>query len=175
MGDKIFDFEELDEMITKGPVSDTDLEGMVMQLEASKLALRNKRTREKTLEDAMAGYDGLLTKSKKTVDEGISQQAAMLKTMGRAETGNTDWSLPAEFLHAQWLIADHEGAQTMRTRVLNADYGMSLEEEYKPLLTAHQTTIAKFKKELIDRKLEAQKEQAQSAYETALSSIEGGD
>ena len=87
MDDKVFDFEELDEMITEGPVSDTDLEGMVMQLEASQLALRNKRTREKTLEDALDSYDGLLTKSKKTVDEGISQQTAMLKTMGRAETG----------------------------------------------------------------------------------------
>ena len=87
MDDKVFDFEELDEMITEGPVSDTDLEGMVMQLEASQLALRNKRTREKTLEDALDSYDGLLTKSKKPVDEGISQQTAMLKTMGRAETG----------------------------------------------------------------------------------------
>ena len=175
MDDKIFDFEELDEMITKKPVSDTDLEGTVMQLEASKMALRNKRTREKTLEDALDAYDGTTAHYYKIRESKLDEQVARFKAIGRAGTLNHSETLDAEYLLGESWIADHEGAQTMRNRTLGADYGMSLEEEYKPLLTAHVTTIAKFKKELIDRKLEAQKEQAQSAYETALSSIEGAD
>ena len=35
--------------------------------------------------------------------------------------------MAANFANANWLIEDHEGPQTLRNRVLEADYGWTLE------------------------------------------------
>ena len=73
------------------------------------------------------------------------------------------------------MIADHEGAQMQRNSVLEADYGMSLSDDYKPLVKAHQGTMAILKKEQADMKVQAQIQQAQRTYETEIAKIEGDD
>ena len=106
---------------------------------------------------------------------GVDGQTSTLKAIGRAGTGNSQWNYPANFSWANWLIADHEGPQTLRTSVLNAEYGMSLEGDYKPLVKAHDGTTAVLKKESADMRLEVQQEQARRIYEQDLDNIEGAD
>ena len=62
-----------------------------------------------------------------------------------------------------------------RNSVLNAEYGMDLEVDYKPLVKAHDGTTAVLKKESADMRLEAQQEQARRIYEQDLDNIEGAD
>ena len=83
--------------------------------------------------------------------------------------------MPADFQHAVWLIADHEGPQTLRTSVLNAEYGMSLEGDYKPLVKAHEGLLAALRKEQAGTKLQAQMEQVRHTYESELDNIEGAE
>ena len=52
---------------------------------------------------------------------------------------------------------------------------MSLEDDYKPLLKAHNGTLAVLRKKQADTKLQAQMEQARRTYENDLDSIEGDD
>ena len=59
-------------------------------------------------------------------------------------------------------------------RTLEADYGMTL-EDYTKLLQAHETTRALLRKELAERRLKAQEEQAQRAFEQDLENIHGDD
>ena len=145
------------------------------RIEGSLRELRNKRTRVKTLEDALDGYDALVADASKMRELGLDAQVSALKAIGRVETGNTQWNLPANFANAIWLIADHEGPQTLRSRVLDADYCMSLEDDYKPLVKAHNATLAVLRKEQADTKLQAQMEQARRTYESELETIEGAD
>ena len=63
----------------------------------------------------------------------------------------------------------------MRNYVLNAEYGMSLENEYKPLVKAHNGTTAVLRKEVAEMRYESQKEQSRRIYENDLDSIEGDD
>ena len=52
---------------------------------------------------------------------------------------------------------------------------MSPEDDYKPLLKAHNATLAVLRKEQADTKWQAQMEQARRNYENDLESIEGDD
>ena len=52
---------------------------------------------------------------------------------------------------------------------------MSLEDDYKPLVKAHNATLAVLRKEQADTKLQAQMEQARRTYESELETIEGAD
>ena len=58
---------------------------------------------------------------------------------------------------------------------MNAEFGMSLEDDYKPLLKAHDATLAVLKKEKADTWLNHQMEQIQRTYEIDLDNIEGKD
>jgi hypothetical protein len=89
------------------------------------------------------------------------------------EPANSQWNYPGGFSWAVWLIADHEGDQIQRNSVSDAEYGMSLEDDYKPLVKAHDSILAVLRKEQADMKLEAQMEQARRTYENDLDSIEG--
>ena len=136
---------------------------------------KNHRTRVKTLEDALDAYEGLVADARKIKKLGLEGQLATFKAIGRAGTGNTQWSLSPNFANAVWLIDDHEGPQEFRNLVLAGEYGMSLEGEYNPVMKAHNGTMAVLRKELADMRLEAQQEQAQRIYENELESIEGDD
>lgn len=127
------------------------------------------------MEDALDGYDGLVADAYKTREAGYDMQVTALKNIGRAGTGNFAWSLPLRHSDALDLIADHEGPQTLRNRVLAAEFGMSLENEYKPLVKAHNGTTAVLRKEVADMRLASQQEQSQRIYETEIDSIEGDD
>ena len=175
MADPVLTVEELDNMWPTGATSEPDYEDRMMRIEGSLRELRNKRTRVKTPEDALDGYDGLVAEAYKIRELGLDGQVATIKHFGRAGTGNTQWNLPGNFANAIWLIADHEGPQTLRTSVLNAEYGMSLEGDYKPLVKAHDGLLAALRKEQADTKLQAQMEQARRTYESELESIEGDD
>ena len=133
--------------------------------------LRNHRTRVKTMEDALDAYDGLVADAYKIRALGVDGQTSTCKAIGRAGTGNSQWNYPANFSWANWLIADHEGAQMQRNSVLDVEYGMSLEDGYKPLMKAHDATLAALRKGQADTKLQAQMEQAQRTYENDLESI----
>ena len=137
--------------------------------------LRNQRSRVKTLDDALDAYDGLVADAYKIRALGVDGQTSTHKAIGRADTGNTQWNYPGNFSWAVWLIADHEGDQIQRNSVSDAEYGMSLEDDYKPLMKAHDATLAALRKEQADTKLQAQMEQAQRTYENDLESIEGDD
>ena len=142
--------------------------------------LRNHRTRVKTLADALDSYNAQVADAYKIRALGVDGQTSTHKAIGRADTGNTQWNYPGNFSWAVWLIADHEGEQMQRNSVLNAEYGMSLEDmdlenEYRPLVKAHDGTAAVLRKEQADMRLEAQQEQARLTYENDLNSIEGAD
>ena len=107
--------------------STEDLQSSRMALIESVRQAKNKRTHDKTLEDALAGYDGLVADAYKTRELGLDTQVHRLKNIGRVGTLNFQWGLPANFSNANWLIADHEGPQTLRNRVVEADYGWTLE------------------------------------------------
>ena len=175
MADPILTVEELDTMWPTDATSESDYEAHLTRIEGSLRELRNKRTRVKTPEDALDAYDGLVADASKTRELGLDAQVSALTAIGRTETGNTQWNFPANFANAIWLIADHEGPQTLRSRVLDADYGMSLEDDYKPLVKAHNATLAVLRKEQADTKLQAQMEQARRTYESELETIEGAD
>ena len=175
MAGNILTVEQLDELITRSPKGESDYAEGLMLIEGSLRELRNERSRAKTLEDALDAYDGLVADAYKIHELGLDTQVHRLKNIGRAGTQNTQWGLPADFQHAVWLIADHEGPQTLRNQVLGADYGMSLADHYKPLVKAHNATLAVLRKEQADTKLQAQMEQAQRTYENDLESIEGDD
>ena len=174
MPHKIFTFDELDEMLIKEPRSDDYIQDTLMALDASKRELKNKRTHDKTLEDALDAHDAQVAEAYKIRELGLDSQASTYKAIGRAGTGNTQWNFPANFSNANWLIADDEGAQMMRNRTMEADYGMTL-EQYKTLFSAHETSVALLRKELADRRLEDQMEQAQRTFEQDLESIQGDD
>ena len=127
MADPILTVEELDTMWPTDATSESDYEAHLTRIEGSLRELRNKRTRVKTPEDALDAYDGLVADASKTRELGLDAQVSALKAIGRTETGNTQWNFPANFSNANWLIADHEGAQMMRNRVLEAEYGWTLE------------------------------------------------
>ena len=175
MVQKILTAEELDVMIATEPKTESGHEESMKRVIDSLRELRNQRSRVKTLDDALDAYDGLVAEAYKIRELGLDGQVATIKHFGRAGTGNTQWNLPGNFANADWLIADHEGPQTLRSRVLAADYGMSLEDDYKPLVKAHNATLAVLRKEQADTKLQAQMEQARRTYESELETIEGAD
>ena len=107
--------------------STEDLQSSRMALIESVRQAKNQRTHDKTLEDALDGYNGQVVEAYRIREFGLDSQASTYKAIGRAGTGNTQWNFPANFSNANWLIADHEGAQMMRNRVLEADYGWTLE------------------------------------------------
>ena len=107
--------------------STEDLQNSRMALIESVRQAKNKRTHDKTLEDALAGYDGLVADAYKTRELGLDTQVHRLKNIGRVGTLNFEWGLPPNFQDAIWLIEDDEGQQTLRNRVLEADYGWTLE------------------------------------------------
>ena len=155
--------------------SEPDYADRMTRIEDSRRELRNQRTRVKTLEDALDAYDWLVADAYKIWELGLDSQSSAFKAIGRAGTGNTQWNLPANFANAIIFIADHEGSQAFRNRVLDAEYGMSLEDDYKPLLKAHDSTLAVLRKEQADMKLEAQMEQIRRTYESELDNIEGAE
>ena len=175
MAKEILDAEELDSMWPKDATGEADYADDMMRIQDSLRELRNQRSRSKTLEDALDAYDGLVARAYKTRALGVDGQTSTLQAIGRAGTGNSQWNYPGDFSWAVWLIADHEGDQIQRNNVLNAEYGMSLEDDYKPLLKSHNATLAVLRKEQADTKLQAQMEQAQRNYENDLDSIEGDD
>ena len=107
--------------------STEDLQNSRMALIESVRQAKNKRTHDKTLEDALDAYDGLLADAYKTRELGLDTQVHRLKNIGRVGTLNFDRGLPSNFQDAIWLIEDHEGPQTLRNRVLEAEYGWTLE------------------------------------------------
>ena len=137
--------------------------------------MKNHRSRVGTVEDALDSYEGMVEEARKIKALGLEGQLATLKHFGRAGTGNFSWNLPAHFSDALALIADHEGPQEFRNLVLAGDYGMSLEDEYMPLVKAHDGTTAVLRKEQAAMRLEAAQEQVQRTYENELESIEGDD
>ena len=167
--------EELDLMWPNDATTEPEYEERMTLVRDSLRELRNERSRVKTLEDTLDSYDGLVADALKIRELGLEGQLSTLKHFGRAGTGNTSWNLPSNFANADWLITDHEGPQTLRNYVLNAEYGMSLESDYKPLVKAHEATLAVLRKAQADTKLNAQLEQAQRTYENELESIEGDD
>jgi len=52
---------------------------------------------------------------------------------------------------------------------------MSLENDYKPLVKAHEATLAVLRKAQAETKLNAQQEQIRRNYENELETIEGDD
>jgi len=104
-----------------------DLQSSRMALIESVRQAKNKRTHDKTLEDALDAYDGLLADAYKTRELGLDTQVHRLKNIGRVGTLNFERGLPPNFQDAIWLIEDHDGPQTLRNRVLEADYGWTLE------------------------------------------------
>ena len=137
--------------------------------------MKNHRSRVGTVEDALDSYEGMVEEARKIKALGLEGQLATLKHFGRAGTGNFSWNLPAHFSDALALIADHEGPQEFRNLVLAGDYGMSLEDEYMPLVKAHEGTTAVLRKEVAEMRYESQKEQSRRIYENDLDSIEGND
>ena len=137
--------------------------------------MKNHRSRVGTVEDALDSYEGMVEEARKIKALGLEGQLATLKHFGRAGTGNFSWNLPAHFSDALALIADHEGPQEFRNLVLAGDYGMSLEDEYMPLVKAHNGTTAVLRKEQAGTKLQAQMEQVRHTYESELDNIEGAD
>ena len=156
MAGNILTVEQLDELITRSPKGESDYAKGLMLIEGSLRDLKNKRTREKTSEDALDAYDGLVASAYKIRALGVDGQTSTHKAIGRADTGNTQWNYPGNFSWAVWLIADHEGEQMQRNSVLNAKYGMDLEVDYKPLVKAHAATLAVLRKAQADTKLNAQ-------------------
>ena len=170
-----FSAEELDSLWPTDATSEAEYVERIAGDEGSKRELRNHRTRVKTLDDALDAYDGLVAEGYEIRELGLDGQVATIKHFGRAGTGNTQWNLPGNFANAIWLIADHEGPQTLRTSVLNAEYGMSLEGEYKPLIKAHDGLLAALRKGQADMRLEAAQEQVRRTYENEIDNIEGAD
>jgi hypothetical protein len=175
MAKEILDAEQLDSMWPTDASSEPDYADRMTRIEDSRRELRNQRTRVKTREDALDAYDGLVADAYKIRELGFDSQSSAFKAIGRAGTGNTQWNLPANFANAIIFIADHEGSQAFRNRVLDAEYGMSLEDDYKPLLKAHDSTLAVLRKEQAGTKLQAQMEQVRHTYESELDNIEGAE
>ena len=173
MVQKILTAEELDVMIATEPKTESGHAESIKRVNDSLRELRNQRSRSKTLEDALDAYDGVVARAYKTRALGVDGQTSTLQAIGRAGSGNSQWNYPGDFSWAVWLIADHEGEQIQRNSVLDAEYGMSLEDDYKPLLKSHNATLAVLRKEQADMKLQVQMEQAQRNYENDLDSIEG--
>ena len=175
MVQKILTAEELGVMIATEPKTESGHEESMKRVNDSLRELRNHRTRVKTLDDALDSYEGLVADARKIKKLGLEGQLSTFKAIGRAGTGNTQWSLSPNFANAVWLIDDHEGPQEFRNLVLAGDYGMSLEDEYMPLVKAHDGTTAVLRKEQADMRLEVQQEQARRTYEQDLDNIEGAD
>ena len=173
MVQKILTAEELDVMIATEPKTESGHEESMKRVNDSLRELKNHRSRVKTLDDALDAYDGLVAEAYKIRELGLDGQTSTCKAIGRSGTGNSQWNLPANFANAIILIADHEGPQAFRNRVSDAEYGMSLEDDYKPLVKAHDSILAVLRKEQADMKLEAQMEQARRTYEQDLDNIEG--
>ena len=173
MVQKMLTAEELDVMIATEPKTESGHEESMKRVNDALRELRNQRSRVKALDDALDAYDGLVAEAYKIRELGLDGQTSAFKAIGRSGTGNSQWNLPANFANAIILIADHEGPQAFRNRVSDAEYGMSLEEDYKPLVKAHDSILAVLRKEQADMKLEAQMEQARRTYEQDLDNIEG--
>ena len=174
MVQKILTVEDLDVMIATEPKTESGHEESMKRVNDSLRELRNQRSRVKTLDDALDAYDGLVADAYKIRALGMDGQTSTCKAIGRAGTGNSQWNYPANFSWANWLIADHEGAQMQRNRTLESDYGTTL-EQYKTLFQAHETSKALLRKELADRRLQTQMEQAQRTFKQDLESIQGDD
>ena len=71
--------------------STEDLQNSRMALIESVRQAKNKRTHDKTLEDALAGYDGLVADAYKTRELGLDTQVHRLKNIGRVGTQNFEW------------------------------------------------------------------------------------
>ena len=175
MVQKILTAEELDGMISTEPKTESGHAESIKRVNDSLRELRNHRTRVKTLADALDSYNAQVADAYKIRALGVDGQTSTHKAIGRADTGNTQWNYPGNFSWAVWLIADHEGDQIQRNSVLNAEYGMSLEGDYKPLVKAHEGLLAALRKEQAGTKLQAQMEQVRHTYESELDNIEGAE
>ena len=89
----ILTVEELDLMWSNGATSEPDYGERMARVEDSLRELWNKRTRVKTLDDAMDAYDALIKDAHKTIANGFAEQAATLRAIGRARSGNTQWRM----------------------------------------------------------------------------------
>ena len=133
--------------------STEDLQNSRMALIESVRQAKNKRTHDKTLEDALDAYDGLLAGAYKTRELGLDTQVHRLKNIGRVATLNFQWGLPANFQDAIWLIEDDEGPQTLRNRVLEADYGWTL-EGYEAEIAEKEQAINSIEVEIKQREID---------------------
>ena len=149
--------------------STEDLQSSRMALIESVRQAKNKRTHDKTLEDALDAYDGLLADAYKTRGLGLDTQVHRLKNIGRVGTLNFQWGLPANFSNANWLIADHEGAQMMRNRVMEADYGWTL-EGYQAEIAEKEQGIKAIEVEIKQREIDEMQRKIDE-----LQGIEGAD
>ena len=78
------------------------------------------------------------------------------------------WSAP-NFQDAIWLIEDHEGPQTLRNRVLEADYGWTL-EGYEAEIAEKQRAINSIDVEINQRVIDGMQQKIDE-----LQGVEGAD
>ena len=149
--------------------STEDLQSSRMALIESVRQAKNKRTHDKTLEDALDAYDGLLAGAYKTRELGLDTQVHRLKNIGRVGTQNFEWGLPTNFQDAIWLIEDHEGLQTLRNRVLEADYCWTL-EGYEAEIAEKQRAINSIDVEINQRVIDGMQQKIDE-----LQGVEGDD
>ena len=149
--------------------STEDLRRRRMALIESVRQAKNKRTHDKTLEDALACYDGLVADVYKSRELGLDTQVHRLKNVGRVGTLNFERGLPPNFQDAIWLIEDHEGPQTLRNRLLEADYGWTL-EGYEAEIAEKERAINPIEVEINQRAIDSMQRKIDE-----LQGIEGAD
>jgi len=152
--------------------SDQELQNRRMGLEADLRRLANEHSRNRSRDDGMAGYDGLVAEAYQLVESGFEQQAAALRAIGRAGTSTTEWQLPTRFCQAQEIIRDHEGAGRLRAAVESLEFGMAT-AAYNEKVEAIRTEIASIRAELAFRESERAVAKAATVYSDEISRIGG--
>ena len=97
MAEPILTVEELDTYWPTDTTSEPDYADRMTRIDDSRRELRNHRTRVKTMEDALDAYDGLVADAYKIRALGVDGQTSTHKAIGRADTGNTQWTIRPTF------------------------------------------------------------------------------
>jgi len=152
--------------------TDQDIEAANQMLEDSIRQLGRQRATQKTLADALGGYQDLLNDAEATVERYVQEQAATLRQWGKAD-GPLEWRSVGHFTESLWLIEDDGGAQRVLTRLKSLEYGADL-EEYHTEVADKRAVIAKNRAELARRKMERASEEVDQVYADEMSRISGG-
>jgi len=150
--------------------TDEELQDARMDLEDSDRKLGNLRSLNPSKEDAIAGYESLITVAYKEIADGLATQAASCRAVGRVGSDTVEWRLTAKFCTAREIVKDHESDQQLLAAINALEFGKD-HSEIEAEHNQKREKIGRIRAELARRQAVRSTAQARDVYADELSRI----